>query len=230
MNLEESLQRRWYGNPRWLWLLLPLELLFRLVTALRRLLYRRGILRSWRAPVPVLVIGNISVGGTGKTPVTIALCAALRQSGFRPGVISRGYRAQPPQFPHRVSADDSAAVAGDEPLLIARRTGCPVAIAPDRSAAAQLLLQHDDCDVLICDDGLQHYALQRDIEVAVVDAVRGFGNRHCLPVGPLREPLARLRTVDATLFNGGAVSDPLNRRFAFPLEASVFVNLHSDAS
>jgi tetraacyldisaccharide 4'-kinase len=182
--------------------------------------------------VPVLVVGNVSVGGTGKTPVTIALCAALQQAGFKPGVISRGYRAQPPVFPHRVDPSDSADHCGDEPLLIARRTGCPVVIAPKRADAARALLQYHDCDVLICDDGLQHYALQRDIEIAVVDAARGFGNGHCLPLGPLREPLSRLQRVDAILLNGADNEASSNRekRYGFRLQPSAFVNLHSGES
>lgn len=227
MNAEQYLQHRWYGKPGWLRLLLPLELLFRLVTALRHYGYRIGLLNSWRAPVPVLVVGNISVGGTGKTPVTIALCAALQRAGFHPGVISRGYRAQPPTFPHLVAIDDNPAHCGDEPLLIARRSGCPVMIAPQRAAAARALLQHHQCDVLICDDGLQHYALQRDIECAVVDHARGFGNGHCLPVGPLREPMRRLRGTDAVLVNGSDTVDATNKRFGFRLRPSVIVNLRS---
>lgn len=201
MSLEAELQRRWYGRPGWLWLLLPLEFLYRAIVALRRLAYRRGWLASWRAPVPVVVVGNIAVGGTGKTPIVIALCAALRSRGFRPGIVSRGYGAEPPSFPHLVDRDGDARSNGDEPLLLARRTGCPVAIAPDRTAAARFLLEHTDCDVLIGDDGLQHYALARDVEWVVFDGARGIGNGRCLPVGPLREPVERLAAVDALVVN-----------------------------
>lgn len=203
MSLETRLTRRWYGRPGWLWLLWPLEGLYRAVAALRRLAYRRGWRAGWRAPVPVLVVGNIAVGGTGKTPVVIALCEALRAAGWRPGIVSRGYGANPPAFPHLVDSAGSADAAGDEPLLLARRSGCPVVIAPDRARAVRELLSRHPCDVVICDDGLQHYALARDIEVAVIDGARGLGNRHCLPVGPLREPPARLAAVDAVLINGG---------------------------
>lgn len=230
MNLEQYLQRRWYSKPGLLWLLLPLEMLFRMLVATRYFFYRIGVLNSWRAPVPVIVVGNVSVGGTGKTPVTIALCAALQQAGFKPGVISRGYRAQPPAFPYVVSPSDSAVHCGDEPLLIARRTGCPVVIAPQRAAAARLLLQKFTCDVLICDDGLQHYALQRDIEIAVIDADRGFGNAHCLPLGPLREPLRRLRRVDAIVINGADSTGDGDNRYGFMLQPSAMVNLHSGES
>ena len=230
MNAEPFLQRRWYGNPGLLWLLLPLEMLFRSVAALRRCAYRVGVVNSWRAPVPVVVVGNICVGGTGKTPVTIALCSALQRAGFHPGVVSRGYRAQPPAYPHCVAIDDNPAHCGDEPLLIAQRTGCPVVIAPQRAVAARALLQHHRCDVLICDDGLQHYALQRDIEYAVVDAARGFGNRRCLPVGPLREPIRRLRRADAVLVNGSDSIDAVNQRYGFCLLPSAIVNLRSGES
>jgi tetraacyldisaccharide 4'-kinase len=227
MSVEQFLQRRWYGKPGLLWLLLPVELLFRLVVTLRYFFYRIGLLKSWRAPVPVIVIGNINIGGTGKTPVTIALCAALFQAGYKPGVISRGYRARPPTFPHFVLPNDSAERCGDEPLLIARRTACPVVIAPKRADAARALLQRHACDVLICDDGLQHYAMQRDIECVVVDGARGFGNRHCLPLGPLREPLQRLRDIDAMLINGINRDDKTRSRYGFNLEPSAFVNLCS---
>jgi tetraacyldisaccharide 4'-kinase len=232
MGLEAELQRRWYGRPGWLWLLLPLELLYRLIIMLRRFAYRRGLLASWRASVPVLVVGNIAVGGTGKTPVVIALCAELRKLGFSPGIISRGYGANPPSFPYLVTADSAVAASGDEPLLLARRTGCPVVIAPDRSAAARHLLQQHPCDILISDDGLQHYALARDIEWIVLDGARGIGNRHCLPVGPLREPKRRLNDAAALLINRTAlpetaetVVEPVAPRFEFSLRPGAMVHL-----
>lgn len=202
MNLEQHLQRHWYGRPGWLWLLLPLEGLFRVVAALRRRLFRVGILRSYRASVPLIVVGNIAVGGTGKTPVTLALCSALRVAGLRPGIVSRGYGAQPPQTPFLVLPDSDPRHSGDEPLLLARRSGCPVMIGSRRADAVHKLLASSDCDVVISDDGLQHYALARDFELVVVDGARGLGNGHCLPVGPLREPPARLAGVDAVLING----------------------------
>lgn len=204
MSFEAYVQRRWHGRPGALRLLAPLEWLYRALTGLRRRAYARGWLRAWRAPVPVLVVGNISVGGTGKTPVVIALCQALRRAGLRPGIVSRGYGAEPPHTPFLVAPDSAVADSGDEPLLLARRSGAPVVIAPERAAAARRLLRDHACDVIVSDDGLQHYALARDIECVVVDAGRGFGNGHCLPVGPLREPLARLRGVDAILINGAA--------------------------
>jgi tetraacyldisaccharide 4'-kinase len=233
MSLEAHLQRRWYGRPGWLWLLLPLEILYRGIVALRRGLYRFGLLPAWRAPVPVVVVGNIAVGGTGKTPIVIALCEALRKAGFTPGVISRGYGAQPPETPFLVTPSSSVRESGDEPLLIARRTGCPVAIAPRRAHAARLLLEQARCDILIADDGLQHYALARDVEWVVIDGSRGIGNGHCLPVGPLREPQSRLHAVSAILVNCTAASacDVMmtagsgSARHDFELHASTLVHL-----
>lgn len=240
MNFDSHLQRRWYSSPDWLlipWLLVlwPLELIYRFIIAARRRLYRWRLFASWRAPVPVIVVGNISVGGTGKTPVTIALCELLQRAGYKPGVISRGYRAQPPHFPYFVRSDDNAKHCGDEPLLIAKRTRCPVVIAPSRVAASRYLLEQASCNVIICDDGLQHYALERDIEIAVVDAARRFGNGHCLPCGPLREPVARLRSVDAIILNGAQSSAPLSLSnlqpsVALQLQPSAMVQLSSAQS
>lgn len=226
MNLDQYLQGRWYGNPGWLHLLFPLEFIYRFVIALRRRLYRSGLLSSWRPPVPVIVIGNITVGGTGKTPAAIALCELLQRAGFSPGVISRGYRSNPPHVPYAVNVSDSAEISGDEPLLMARRMRCPVVIAPRRADAARCLLAQHRCDVIICDDGLQHYALQRDVELAVIDAARKFGNGYCLPRGPLREPATRLREVDAILLNGAAITAP--PEYSFQLTPSALVQLNSN--
>lgn len=181
--------------------LLPLSWLFSALAALRRALYRRGVLRRAAAGVPVVVVGNITVGGSGKTPAVLALCAELLARGRRPGIVSRGYGAAASP-PRRVRPDDDPARVGDEPLLLARRAGCPVVVGRDRAAAAALLrAEYPACDVIIADDGLQHYRLARDVEIAVFDA-RGAGNGRLLPAGPLREPLARLQAVDAVLWNG----------------------------
>lgn len=205
---EPALVRAWYRKARWLWLLRPLELLFRLVVQLRRQVYRYGLAAVYRPPVPLVVVGNITVGGTGKTPVVIALVEALQARGLRPGVVSRGYGAAPDAgFPHRVSDRSDTRQCGDEPLLIHRRTGAPTVVAPDRSAAVRSLLANADVDLVLSDDGLQHYALARDFEIVLVDAVRGAGNGFCLPAGPLREPLARLAQVDYLLLRGS--DDPL---------------------
>lgn len=204
---EPALVRAWYAGAAWLWLLRPLELLYRLLILLRRWSYRAGLRAAYRAPVPVVVVGNITVGGTGKTPVVIALVEALQARGLRPGVVSRGYGAAAGAvYPHRVGAESSAADCGDEPLLIYQRTGAPCVVAPDRPAAVRALLAAAPVDLVLCDDGLQHYALARDFEIALLDAQRLLGNGFCLPAGPLREPTARLRQVDWVLHRGG--SDP----------------------
>ncbi len=201
MALIDTLESAWYGNGRAPWWTAPLAALYGGVIRLRGALYRRGWLHSVRLPVPVVVIGNLTVGGTGKTPLTIALARALRERGCRPGVVSRGYGGSQREPLLLGDAPDPAQV-GDEPCLI-RAGGVPVAVGRDRPAAAQLLLDAG-CDVLIADDGLQHYRLARDVEVCVIDGVRRFGNRRLLPAGPLREPLDRLRRVDLRVCNGGA--------------------------
>jgi len=181
--------------------LAPLAALFCALASLRRLAYKLGWLRSERLPVPVIVVGNITVGGAGKTPLVMYLVERLRAMGHRPGVVSRGYGGRLSADPRPVTASSDPLEVGDEPVLIARRTAGPVWVARRRTQAAQALLAHSDCDVLICDDGLQHHALQRDLEIALVDG-RGLGNGLCLPAGPLREPAARLAQVDAVLANG----------------------------
>lgn len=195
----------WYRGDRWLILLRPLELLFRAAAFLRRQAYGSGLVRPYRAERPVVIVGNITVGGTGKTPVVIALVEALQSRGLRPGVVSRGYGAQAAghTFPHRVTADSTASQCGDEPLLIHRRTGAPVVVAPNRAVAVRTLLRDASVDVVLADDGLQHYALARDMEIVVVDAQRGLGNGYCLPAGPLREPASRLASVDTVLYRNG---------------------------
>jgi len=187
----------------WHVLLLPLSGLFLIVSTLRRLAYRLGLLRAHRLPVPVLVVGNITAGGAGKTPLVLWLVDALRQAGHRPGVISRGHGGRQ-KGPAAVTALSDPGEVGDEPVLIARRAGCPVWIGRRRALAGQALLAaHPEVDVLLTDDGLQHYALARDLEIAVVDGERRFGNGWPLPAGPLRELPARLNRVDAVVVNGG---------------------------
>lgn len=184
-----------------LWLLTPLSALFTLLAGLRRFLFWARLKKRYIAPVPVVVVGNVTVGGTGKTPTVLAIIEHLQQQGFKPGVVSRGYGGQGP-FPAMVTEHDEARAVGDEPLMLAKLGRIPVAVAPVRAAAVKLLLEHTDIDVVIADDGLQHYALGRDIELGVVDGQRGFGNGWRLPAGPLRESVRRLRKVDWVLLNG----------------------------
>ncbi|MGL4932512.1 MAG: tetraacyldisaccharide 4'-kinase, partial [Aeromonas sp.] len=161
------LQPLWYGNSGWRWLLAPFALLFAIISGTRRYAYRHGWRQGYRAKVPVIVVGNISVGGNGKTPVVIWLVEQLQARGFRPGVVSRGYGGKAPHYPYRLDASSTTAQAGDEPVLIARRCGCPVVVAPKRADAVRLLEQSGEVDIIITDDGLQHYALARDIELVV---------------------------------------------------------------
>jgi tetraacyldisaccharide 4'-kinase len=227
MSFESRIQQHWYGAPGWLRMLAPLEWTYRTIAASRRWAFLHGVRRSEKIAVPVIVVGNISVGGTGKTPIVVALCAALKQAGYRPGIISRGYGAEPPHTPYAVTAHSKSLDAGDEPLLLALATDCPVVIAPDRVAAANYLLAENDCDVIVSDDGLQHYRLQRDFEIAVVDGRRGLGNGHCLPVGPLREDASRLDCVDAVLVNlaPGETTELRAQYHAFHLQPRAFVAL-----
>ncbi len=213
----------WYRTRPAHLLLIPLSLLFRAVVAARRALYARGTLRSERLPVPVVVVGNLSVGGTGKTPLVIWLVTVLRTAGYRPGIITRGYGGA--RGLREVTPATPPAEAGDEALLLARRTGAPVFAGPLRAQAGRALLSaHPECDVLVSDDGLQHYALARDVEIAVIDGQRGFGNGRLLPAGPLREPIGRLREVDAIVLNGTpAASVPAG--YQMQLKGERIVNL-----
>ena len=199
-NASEFAARHWYRLSPLSVLLAPFSLIFRLVVATRRLLFRLGVLASTRIRIPVIVVGNLTVGGTGKTPLILALAEALRANGLRPGILSRGYGGTS-AFPRAVNPGDEAVRVGDEPVLLAERSGCPVWVGADRVAAARALTTADPaCNVILCDDGLQHYRLQRDFEIAVEDE-RGLGNGLLLPAGPLREPATR--RVDATVVNGG---------------------------
>jgi tetraacyldisaccharide 4'-kinase len=203
MSAQSWLKRIWYARdapPRWL---LPFGFLFGAGTGLRRWLYRKQLRGTVRLSRPVVVVGNLSVGGTGKTPLVCWLVERLQELGFRPGVVTRGYGGSN-RAPRLLRESDTAALVGDEPLLLARRTRVPVAVGRKRAAAARMLADAG-CDVIVSDDGLQHYALSRDCEIAVIDAERGFGNGHLLPAGPLREGKSRLATVDAIVVNGASV-------------------------
>ncbi len=217
---ESALISAWYRGAWWLWLLRPLEFIFRLVVALRRALYRFGVLSRFIPEKPLVVVGNITVGGTGKTPVVIALVEHLQSIGIRPGVVSRGYGARSASFPHSVGPGTTADDCGDEALLIYQRTDCPCVVAPSRPDAVRQLVNDFDIDIILSDDGLQHYALGRSMEIAVLDHRRGIGNGFCLPAGPLREPVSRLESVDQILYRGSGDSSN-GVRYA----ASVLVNL-----
>lgn len=200
------IERIWSGHS-WLYLLLlPLSWLYGAITWLIRVSYRLGLRASWRSPVPVVIVGNLTAGGNGKTPVVIWLVEQLQQRGYRVGVVSRGYGGKSVVYPLLLNNATTTSQAGDEPVLIFQRTGAPVAVSPKRAEAIKSLLQSHTLDFIITDDGLQHYALQRDFELVVIDGVRRFGNGWWLPAGPMRERAGRLHSVDAVITNGGVAA------------------------
>jgi tetraacyldisaccharide 4'-kinase len=203
-------------------LLWPLSLLFGVAVRGRRLLYKHGLLHSEAVGAPVVVVGNISVGGTGKTPLVARLVELLRETGYKPGIVSRGYGGQSAEWPRHVTVDSDPNQVGDEPVMLARRCRCPIVVDPDRVAAARVLLETYDCNVVLSDDGLQHYRLRRDIEIAVICGSRRLGNEACLPAGPLREPPSRLREVDFVIGNGAARSG----EYLMSLRGETAVNLN----
>ncbi len=193
--------RHWQRRGAVAWLLWPASLAFGFIVFFRRLFYKLRLFKSHDAGIPVVVVGNLTAGGSGKTPLVLWIAELLREHKWRPGIVSRGYGSSAAQ-PRAVTIASDPAEVGDEPILLARRSGCPVWVAPDRVAACRALrAQHPECDVIVTDDGLQHYALRRDIEICVVDG-RGHGNGFLQPAGPLREPRARLRSVDAVVAHG----------------------------
>lgn len=214
--------RIWSGeSPLWL-LLLPLSWLYGLVSGAIRFAYRIGLKKAWRAPVPVVVVGNLTAGGNGKTPVVIWLVEQLQQRGVHVGVVSRGYGGKADRYPLLLTPETSTEQAGDEPVLIYQRTGAPVAVSPDRCEAVNALLSQHPLQLIVTDDGLQHYRLARDKEIVVVDGVRRFGNGWWLPAGPMRERASRLKSVDAVIANGGT---PQAGEIAMRLRPGLAVNL-----
>jgi tetraacyldisaccharide 4'-kinase len=192
----------WYRRGWLAWLLWPVSWVFLFGVLLRRALYAVRLFKSAHPGIPVIVVGNITVGGSGKTPLVIWIAEELKKKGWSPGIVSRGYGAKI-EAPQAATVASDPAEVGDEPVVIARRAGCPVWVGAERAAvAAALRGAHPEVDVLVLDDGLQHYAIRRDIEIAVLD-VRGVGNGFLLPAGPLREPRFRLRSVDAVVAHGG---------------------------
>jgi len=219
------IERIWSGQSALYLLLLPLSGLYGLITLILRFCYKKGWKKSWRAPVPVVIVGNLTAGGNGKTPVVIWLVEHLQQRGLRVGVVSRGYGGKAERYPLLLDNATTTAQAGDEPVLIFQRTGAPVAVSPNRSEAVKALLQAAPVDLIVTDDGLQHYALQRDFEIVVVDGVRRFGNGHWLPAGPMRERASRLRSVDAVIINGNGQGQ--GREIGMSLQAGLAINLLS---
>jgi tetraacyldisaccharide 4'-kinase len=193
--------RFWYRRGLLAWLLWPVSLVFLFGVGLRRVLYALRLFKSEHPGIPVIIVGNLTVGGSGKTPLVIWIAEFLKSKGWSPGIVSRGYGAKVDE-PRAATLASDAAEVGDEPILLSRRSGCPVWIGPERVRVAAVLRREEPkVDVLVLDDGLQHYAMRRDVEIAVVDA-RGFGNGFLLPAGPLREPKWRLKTVDAVVSHG----------------------------
>lgn len=218
------IERIWFGKS-WLYIvLLPLSILYGAITALRFIGYKLGLFRSWKAPVPVVIVGNLTAGGNGKTPVVIWLVESLIQEGYCVGVVSRGYGGKSECYPLVLNDGTTTAEAGDEPVLIYHRTRVPVAVSPKRSDAIKALLKENQLDVIITDDGLQHYALQRDYEIVVIDGQRRFGNGWWLPAGPMRETTKRLKSVNALITNGG---QPHNDEVSMSLEGDIAINLLS---
>lgn len=220
--MHDLILRAWQHKNIYFYLVLvPLSYLFASIVALRRLAYKVGILRSTMLPVPVIIVGNINMGGSGKTPVVIWLAEQLKKHGYKPGVISRGYGVNNDQ-PIKVHQASLASQVGDEPLLIARRADCPVWVGKNRVDVGQALLKaHPECNVIISDDGLQHYRLQRSIEIAIVDH-ESTGDQYLLPAGPLREPHSRLNTVDAVIRHG---EHSFENTYEMQLYGQTFYNL-----
>ncbi len=200
--MHQTLNGIWYGRRSLAAILAPVSWLFCAGVRLRRLAYETGVAKVRRVRMPVIVVGNITVGGTGKTPLVIWICSYLKSQGFRPGIVAHGYKGKAAKQPQQVRAESDTDSVGDEAIVLARRSACPVGVGQRRVEVVESLIQHTDCDVVVCDDGMQHLALGRDVEIAVVDGRRGFGNGRCLPAGPLREPPSSLKRVDLVVSYG----------------------------
>ncbi|MES2624595.1 MAG: tetraacyldisaccharide 4'-kinase [Pseudomonadota bacterium] len=227
--MKEVLPRAWYSSARWVRVFYPLSLLYHFVAQRNRAAYKSGRKPVYRADVPVIVIGNITVGGTGKTPLTLAIAQRLQAKGWHPAIITRGYKSKGSQYPLIVTATTPVNACGDEAKLLAMNTTVPVVVDPDRSRGVQFLESNFHPDVILCDDGLQHYALARDIEIAVIDGERGFGNGMLLPAGPLREKRERLTETDFVIVNGAQTDIQLpalkNAVYSMTLNADELINL-----
>ncbi len=202
-----AMDRVWYRNSLVSYLLLPLTIVFWLLSSVRRMFYRLRLFHVNKFSKPVIVVGNISVGGTGKTPLVIWLVSFLKSQGYRPGVVARGYGGKSSSWPQQVRPGSDTRVVGDEAVLLASKCDCPVCVGPDRSSAVRALLQHTECNIVVSDDGLQHYAMGRDMEIVVIDGNRRFGNGMLLPSGPLRELPGRLKRADLVVSLDQQVND-----------------------
>jgi len=224
------IEQAWQQRGIVAWMLYPLSLLFGLIAATRRLFYKTGLIKSYAAPVPIIVVGNITVGGSGKTPTVIWLCRELQRLGKHPGIISRGYGGEASCWPQDVTPASDPKMVGDEAVLLADNTGCPMVVGPDRVAAARMLHSKHVVDIIISDDGLQHYRMQRAIELVVIDGERRFGNGFLLPAGPLREPIKRLNLVDFVINNGGSSKSSFNQtaEVEMSLQPQHLLNLKSN--
>lgn len=225
--MKRLLPRAWYSSARWVRLLYPLSLLYNFLAQQKRAAYADGRKPVYRASVPVIVIGNITVGGTGKTPLTLELARFLQEQGLHPAIVTRGYKGKSSRYPLLVTKTMSVEDCGDEAMLLVMNTNIPVVVDPDRSRAVRFLETHFEPDVILSDDGLQHYALARDIEIAVVDGERGFGNGMLLPAGPLREKPERLEEVDFVIVNGAPLQVQLANKdyYAMTLNTDSLINL-----
>ena len=200
-------QKLWYSSSKLRWLLYPLSFIFLCIVIIRKKMYHCHILKSYKIPVPVVIVGNITVGGTGKTPLVIYLVELLQNSGYKVGIISRGYKSRAKKYPFIIDTHTTVEEAGDEPFLMYKKLRCPIAISKNKIDACQLLLKETNINIIISDDGLQHYRLQRDIEIAVVDADRVFGNQLLLPAGPLREPVSRIKDCHFVIYQGNTLEN-----------------------
>lgn len=221
--IERFLNRSWYSNRSWTTVLAPLSWVYGVLVKRRRNRYLQGKLLSWRSPVPVCVVGNLTLGGTGKTPLVVWLARWLYMRNLRVGIVSRGYGGSA-DYPLEVLPDTSFRLAGDEAVLLARRTKCPVVVDPDRAKAVQKLIELHDVDVVLSDDGLQHYGMDRSFEVAVLDGARKIGNGRLLPSGPLREPVCRLKTVDWLVANS-CKTDLLEDESVMEYQVAAIINV-----
>jgi tetraacyldisaccharide 4'-kinase len=220
-NIADTL---WYDKHPLRWGLLPFTGLYQLIITSRCWLFTR--FKQKKYSTPIIVVGNITVGGVGKTPFVIALVLKFKEKGLQVGVVSRGYGATSKQFPLEVLPESTAAQVGDEPVLIAEKARCPVVISPNRCEAVEYLLKHHHCDVIVSDDGLQHYKMGRAIEIVIIDAQRGLGNEWCLPAGPLREPKRRLKEVDFIIVNSGRWENA----YSMTLQPGIITHLNTGES